>query len=128
MIIKSERKRVGKIDYSHEYVYKNDRYSGFTFPCNRHGDLLNLTPEAIANYERVTNDDRLKYLGIIQNDHSWVEPAIGICDSCGSDVVLISQYCGATSCDKCGAWYNLSGQRLNPPEQWQEPIDPEDYY
>lgn len=128
MIIKRERQRVEMVDYSHEYVYKTDRHSGFTFPCNKDGDLLKLTPEAIANYERVKNDDNFIDLGIVKSYWTDIKPRIGICESCGNDVELTDQYCGATSCGKCGSWYNLNGQRLNPPDQWQELIEPADYY
>ena len=44
-------------------------------------------------------------------------PAVGICEVCGSQVVLSASL--ANTCS-CGAEYNLFGQRLAPRSQWGE--------
>jgi hypothetical protein len=44
---------------------------------------------------------------------------IGLC-TCGTEVVLIDEYQGATSCHKCKQWYNIFGQALRPPAEWQD--------
>ena len=53
----------------------------------------------------------------VVQDGRIVEPAIGICDACGKDVVL--DHTMTNTCE-CGAEYNLCGQRLAPREQWGE--------
>ena len=36
---------------------------------------------------------------------------------------LFNQYLGACECPKCGQWYNLSGQELNPVNTWSQGDD-----
>ena len=50
----------------------------------------------------------------------WTQPALAICD-CGARIELW----GDTDCDRCGATYNGSGQRLVPAHLWEEPWDGE---
>lgn len=92
--------------------------------------LDKMQPEAIANYEDCINGLRPGYrdVGVRKMSHSWTANAIGICDICGADVELYDGYMGACQCPKCGQWYNMAGQQLVPPEQWEEPLEPEDYY
>ena len=40
------------------------------------------------------------------------------CDNCGEKVDLPDAM--TNRCDKCGTFYNGSGQRLNPPSMWGE--------
>lgn len=47
----------------------------------------------------------------------------GICPICGSRVYFSCGRWraadGVTECD-CGQWYNVFGQALKPPEEWEE--------
>ena len=59
----------------------------------------------------------LQDLGIKKYTHTYTEPAIGICDVFGEEVILD----GFTStCDNCLTDYNLFGQRLAPRYRWSE--------
>ncbi len=49
----------------------------------------------------------------------YTKPAVGRCE-CGAEVELRNQYMGACECSGCGRWYNLFGQELLPPEQWEQ--------
>lgn len=42
----------------------------------------------------------------------------GICPRCGRRVYL-GGYMGMTECE-CGQWYNVFGQALKPPEDWDK--------
>ena len=33
---------------------------------------------------------------------------------------------GAFEC-ACGQWYNMFGQELNPPEDWEEPLEEDEF-
>lgn len=55
--------------------------------------------------------------GIEEWERSYREPALLECD-CGEQVWL--SHIMTNTCDKCGADYNLSGQRLAPRSQWGE--------
>lgn len=46
----------------------------------------------------------------------------GECE-CGETVTLYNQYLGACECPKCGRWYNIWGQELNPPHTWSSGDD-----
>ena len=53
---------------------------------------------------------------IIRERRGKFEPAVGVCQNCGREVVLS----GFTiQCD-CGAFYNFAGQRLSNPLTWGE--------
>lgn len=47
----------------------------------------------------------------------------GVCPYCGSRVYLggpgYTPYMGVVQCN-CGQWYNIFGQALKPPEDWEE--------
>lgn len=45
---------------------------------------------------------------------------------CGEVVELCDQYMAACQCPSCGAWYNLFGQALVSPDEWDMDGDDED--
>ena len=126
MKIISERHKVTKT--WHELCFEDQPYCGFGFPCDENGNVEPLNPAAQQNYEDcMAGKYPHLHKFIRERNDTHTQPAIGICDKCKSEVQLVDEYCGATECE-CGEWYNLSGQSILPPEQWQEPIDSEDYY
>lgn len=119
-----EREPKTDITYSINFDYKEDSSGGFTFPCNRDGEILKdqMPDVAIENYYKCLADERLSSPYLRVHKSHWVEPAVGEC-LCGNEVVLENQYMGACQCDKCGQWYNIYGQSLIPPEYWEEDYD-----
>lgn len=123
MKIISERKKVTITNYYRYFAYDNRPLAGFTFECDKDGNVFEdkLNEAALKNY----NDCLLGINGIIdkgvnKEKYSYDEPAIGLCD-CGKEVRLINDYCGAAECE-CGQWYNIMGQKILPPKQWEEVI------
>jgi hypothetical protein len=108
------------VDYTIEFLYKDDPNSGFMFPALPNGepDFDHMPPEAKANYEKCLTDDRLTEAEFLKGTRTYWAPAIGKC-SCGAEVVLDADYNGAVRCD-CGKWYNLFGQELRDPKYWEE--------
>ena len=51
-------------------------------------------------------------------------PASGICN-CGNRIDLTDDYYAACQCPICGQWWNLSGQELRPPHEWEEQLEPD---
>lgn len=112
---------IDRFEYSIEFQRPDT--SGFSFPCSADGTPLftQMTEPAIKNYswclqhpeEFPTCYDVFKRVR-----HRYKEPAEGDC-VCGARVQLIDQYMGACQC-QCGRWYNLFGQSLVPPSQWEE--------
>lgn len=93
--------------------------SGLSFNCDENGVVLN--EEARKRFEHARqfgelDGHPLQYLGLEVYTNEYREPAIGLCDVCNAKVVLDEDPCRC----KCGAFYNLSGQRLAHPSQWGE--------
>ena len=109
-----------------EFWYKDDPEAGFCFSADAPGvpTFSSMTQEAIANYNRCLTDERLTEAKFVEHAHVYIEPAIGKC-SCGAEVILDSDYMGATQCE-CGRWYNLFGQSLIDPKYWYR--DEDEYY
>ena len=108
------------VDYTIEFLYKDDPNAGFMFPALPNGepDFDNMPPEAKANYEKCLTDDRLTEAEFLKGTRTYWAPAIGKC-ICGRKVVLDADYQGAVRCE-CGKWYNLFGQELRDPQYWEE--------
>lgn len=108
------------IDYTIEFIYKDDPGAGFCFPALPNGepDFKNMPEEAILNYNSCLNDDRLDGPEFHKNKRTYMNPAVGKC-VCGAEVVLDCGHDGAVQCE-CGRWYNLFGQSLKDPKYWEE--------
>lgn len=111
---------VEKTEYEVRFFYDED--GGFAFQCDKNGKLLEGTnPIAMKNYNWcLKNKNRFAHFNeIVENRYGWMEPNTGTCH-CGQNMELINQYMGACKCPKCGQWYNIFGQELNPPETWED--------
>ncbi len=126
--VPAERKT--NVSYDLTFWYDDDRERGFCFPCDRFGKVLPIQyEEARQNYENcMAHPDQFKVFAEVQKYvNDYTEPAHGTC-SCGEEVELYDQYCGACQCPKCGQWYNLFGQSLVPPEYWEHDPAEEEYW
>lgn len=108
-------------------VYEDRQGGGYSFPCDKQGNIVwekCPSPENIKrslayckahpeewngkNGEVVTLISRIRY---------------GICPQCGNRVYFggsgWASYMGAAECE-CGLWYNVFGQAIKPPEEWDE--------
>lgn len=93
----------------------------YSFPCNSQGilDESAITEGALRNYARVKNDTKT-YKSFLEKRAIWIpKENTGICDNCGEEFEIHNEYMGACSCPNCGAWYNLFGQSLLPPDEWE---------
>ena len=107
-------------EYSIEFTYTDDN-GGFSFPCNRLGEVLPNIPQAARDNYIWCLDHPEKFSDFKRFTESVrrFRRRHGTC-SCGNEVELWDQYYGACECDKCGRWYNLFGQELLAPEYWEE--------
>jgi hypothetical protein len=112
---------VEKVDY--EVAFDDGRNNGFGFPCDESGKILPdlPNPAAYENYKWcLEHPERFsRFNKVIRRVSHYKEPAHGTCN-CGEEVALINEYLGACQCPKCGQWYNLFGQELLPPEEWED--------
>ena len=122
-ITKRQRRKIEE----HVIQFMYDNGCGFEFPCDEQGTLLpDLTPEARANYEHCMAHPELfpvAWNSFRRRVRSYMEPAVGTC-VCGTRVELYGAYMGAEKCPGCGRWYNIYGQELLPPEQWESEEEP----
>ena len=100
-----------------------DNCGGMAFPCDKDGNILTekMSPCAIENYHRcMENPDKYAIFNKVVTNHYQVrDEAHGTC-SCGKEVYLCNEYYGACQCEHCGQWYNLFGQEILPPDEWEE--------
>ena len=110
----------------YELAFDDGHGSGFAFPCDADGKVTELPPDAVKNYEFcLAHPERFARYGVVdQIRQRYREPDTGVC-FCGERIELHNEYHGACACPNCGRWYNLFGQELRPPEQWEEDIDEE---
>lgn len=100
------------------FVWTNDPGAGFGFECDDQGnvDEPSMNPSSLANYRNcIDGTFDVRRTGFTSQEHSWIEPAEGIC-CCGRTVVLDGFTCPC----ECGRDYNSSGQLLAPRSQWGE--------
>lgn len=124
--ITSERQKM--VVHHKMLQFSDETGSGFIFDLDEQGKPIFNCPEAEENYkDAMAHPERFPecFNEVVTHTEVWTEPAHGIC-SCGKEVLIVNEYCGAFSCDYCGQWYNMSGQEILPPELWEEQID-EDY-
>jgi hypothetical protein len=106
-------------------VFDDGYRNGFSFPCDENGKVFDDLPQpALENYNWCLNhsDKFVRFKKVMKDSWTVRDDAYGTCH-CGNTVYLHDEYYGACQCDKCGQWYNLSGQELLPPEDWQEDLD-----
>ena len=118
------------LETSYELRFYVDAGGGFAFPCNADGIVTysKMTEAAIENYHYcMEHPEKFPYYYNLKFERKrWIKDnPYGIC-RCGERVDLVNEYMGACQCPKCGQWYNLFGQELLPPDEWEESID-EDY-
>ena len=115
-------KREEKVTY--ELQFYVDRNGGYGFPCDKDGNLLmnEMNEYSLKNYkDAMAHPERYKtsYNKVVEIRNRYRVPAHGTCH-CGEEVYMENQYMGACQCPNCGQWYNLVGQELLPPDQWEE--------
>ena len=114
-------------EYSREFTYL-DGEGGFSFPCDKNGELEGLNECGLKNYEwAMGHPDEFSEFNHFTVSVRHFTHSHGTC-SCGAKVELWDQYYGACQCPKCGQWYNLFGQSLLPPKQWETDPSEEEYW
>ena len=123
---------VHKVDVSYSLEFWRDSSGGYSFPCDQWGnvDVASLQPAAQANYLYCrTHPKEFPFLfdHVHRNTYRYRENAHGTC-RCGHEVELWDEYQGACQCEHCGQWYNMLGQELLSPDQWEEEDERYDDY
>lgn len=124
-MIKVYKPAFTEIITEYSLVFDDGHHNGFSFPCDENGKLPeNMKyekPAAFDNYiDCLKHPERfLRFNKVVKEERSVRNCASGVC-SCGERVYLYDQHCGACQCPNCGKWYNLFGQELISPEEWND--------
>ena len=118
-MLKIIKERELKEETYYTYDFNRNDGGGFTLPCNENGEVkLNECNKESYEFCLKRRKD-FAWEGIIKHKINYWEPAVGQC-SCGEKLLIEAQYMGAFQCPKCKQWYNLFGQKLIPPNEWEE--------
>ena len=110
-----------RTEVEYELAFDDGANNGFGFPCDEHGNVSPDMPIPAQNnlaYCLEHPEKFERWNEVVKYERRVRIPAHGKC-SCGREVHLYDAYLGACSCE-CGKWYNLFGQELLPPEQWED--------
>lgn len=122
-----ERERVTEIEY--QLIFDMDGHgNGIWIPCDENGNIVDNLNESMKKNYQWCLDHPEKFICkpyVHKTQWSYMENAIAQCH-CGEKFELYDEYMGACDCPKCGQWYNLFGQELKNPYEWEEDIE-EDY-
>lgn len=105
-----------------ELVFDDGCGNGFAFPCDADGHLLpDAYDAAIENYKYCMAHPKqfTRWNKVISSTRTYRENASGRC-ACGEHIELYNVYMGACDCPYCGRWYNLFGQEIKPPKDWED--------
>jgi hypothetical protein len=117
MKIRRERRGEQFTEYKLSYEWRNGG-GGFGFGCDASGNYISKNPDADANYRKcISGEYDVVYKGIERYDWIYTHASVGACDDCGTDVELDGF---TNTCERCGADYNQSGQRLADRRFWGE--------
>lgn len=125
-IIITPRRRETHIEYRLNFDITND--GGYAFDCDKNGKVFDdLNPDALENYRWCLAHPEKFIRPAYVNKHEWsyMENAVAKCRHCNEEFELYDEYEGACECPKCGQWYNLFGQELLPPEEWEDDLEEE---
>ena len=112
--------------YTLDFDLKADPSGGYTFPCDKNGNVKKLNPAAKENYEYVkTHMDRYFEPRVLKHiEHITHYPVIR-CD-CGESFELRNEFYATCECPGCGQWYNLFGQKTLSPDEYRDHEDFDD--
>ena len=118
----SHGRQVEEHELRRNFHYVDEPGAGFSFPCDSQGNLLpGLSSAALSNYDtclRLVEAARLVDEGVVNEVQSHYEPPVIQCLRCQSEVTLADAW--LSTCSRCGADYNGSGQLLAPRHLWGE--------
>ena len=117
-----------KLNVFHELCFDDGHNNGFGFPCDAAGNPMPDLPEPAKKnlaYCLAHPEKFVRFNEVVRYEQDYREPGHGTC-GCGQEVMLVNHYMGACQCPNCGQWYNLFGQELKSPHEWDDG-DPHSY-
>ena len=114
-------------DKEYRLAYEDRQGDGYSFPCDKQGRVLwdkcsspDIIKKSLA-YCKSHPEMWQRKNGEVVTRISWTR--YGICPRCGRRVYFVgggwSTSIGVAECE-CGQWYNVFGQAIKPPEDWED--------
>lgn len=103
-------------EFSRIFTPSGPNAAGYSFPCDKDGNVLNPTSENYLKCIDGTFSPMYDH-GIVDYSRTYRHAAIIECNVCKSEVDL-GQF--TNTCDTCGTDYGFSGSQLNPRWMWGE--------
>ena len=99
---------------------------GFSFPCDKDGNISDLSPEALINYLKCISGEvsTMHPPRVVRNSWTYQHPRLCECE-CGDELPMDCDSEGLVYCH-CGKCYNSAGQSIRPRSEWEERYD-DDY-
>ena len=108
-----------------EYRYREYPDAGFAFPW-KNGEVQ-LNPCSEKNYKWCQeHPEKVECMGVVERKSSCRVSALARCE-CGEEFYLAGSYYGCTQCPGCGRWYAEGGYEVNPPEEWEENLEEDEW-
>jgi hypothetical protein len=114
--ILSRGHRVTNVYYCYRFKRKDVPGAGFSFECDKEGNIFPLEYEEAKESLRMCQDGTLDVIdeGVVKYENSYWQPTVIKCD-CGRELDMSDVM---TNRCECGRFYNGCGQELAPPSQW----------
>lgn len=108
-----------------EYRFRNDPEAGFAFPWKDGKVVLNNLSEKNFMW-CLEHPEEVESLGVVTRKSSCSVPALARCE-CGEEFFLEDRYYGCCQCPGCGRWYAIAGYEVNPPDEWEEDLEEDEW-
>lgn len=107
--------------------FNTHQHGGYSFPCDKDGNVLQLAPEGQENYNKCISGEvktiREPYIQCYRR--SYKHPRVCKCE-CGDELPMEWDSEGLVYCH-CGKTFNTSGQSIRPRSEWEERYE-DDYW
>jgi len=74
----------------------------------------------------IEHPEEVESLGVVTRKSSCSVPALARCE-CGEEFFLEDRYYGCCQCPGCGRWYAIAGYEVNPPDEWEEDLEEDEW-
>lgn len=119
-MLKVIRESYEELIEEYNLFFETKKGSGFSFPCDKDGNVKPLSEAAIPNYEKCISGEIATIRPAYVQDWSrtYRHPKVCKCD-CGLELEMYADGEGLVYC-YCGRCYNTAGQSIRPRSEWEE--------
>lgn len=125
-MLKVIRESYEELIEDYQLFFETKKGSGYSFPCDKDGNVKPLSDVAIPNYEKCISGDIATIRPAYVQDWSrtYRHPKVCKCH-CGRELEMYGDGEGLVYCE-CNRCYNTAGQSIRPRYEWVEQYE-DDY-